>query len=468
MTASRGPAHLIGIGGSGMSGLARILHGLGYEVTGSDDSMSPHIDRVRELGISVSVGPRRECSVEENALVIRSAAIPEQHPELVAARAGGNECRLYAEALGDLSREIRTVAVAGTHGKTSTTALTVAGMRAGGLDPSFLVGGHVPELGGNGFAGRSPYFVVESCEFNRSFHELRPYVAMLLNLEADHFDCYASVGELVASFAQFVAGVAPGGTVLAHESVPDEALQELPPGVRLHRVSDGHGADECEISARGLRFESGHASFEPVLFGRVLPRISLEVLGRFQASNALFALAAAAICEADVEHAARGIARFRGVNRRLEHFEMKRGPLLFDYAHHPSEIGVVLEAVRDAFPGRPIYVGFQPHQHSRTRHLFDDFAAALARADRCFLADIFAAREDPSREHGVCSEDLAQAIRAAGGSAEAVGPVEQLAGSLHAALNEAWNEHGEQHAPLPLVLGAGELDGVVQDLVRDG
>ena len=282
-----------------------------------------------------------------------SAAVPEAHEEWQEALASGSDCKLYSEALGDLSRQIKTVAVAGTHGKTSTTALTVAGMRGGGLDPSFLVGGNVPELGGNGFAGSSPYFVVESCEFNRSFHALQPHVAMLLNLETDHFDCYASFDELVQSFARFAAQVPSGGTVLAHESVPEEALYDVQPGVRVHRVRDTQTGDGQEISAEALVFRSGRVSFEPVLFGRRLSRISLRVLGRFQATNALFALAAAAICGAEAQSAAEGIGRFQGVARRLERIETRRGPLLFDYAHHPSEIRVVLEAVRDAFPGAP-------------------------------------------------------------------------------------------------------------------
>ncbi|PIE24457.1 MAG: hypothetical protein CSA62_04045 [Planctomycetota bacterium] len=455
-------AHLIGVGGSGMSGLALLLHGLGVEVSGSDDHETPHVQRLRGLGLNVEVGRRLRGFGAAEALVVRSAAVPESHEEWQEGLASGSDCKLYAAALGDLSRQLKTVAVAGTHGKTSTTALTVAAMRGGALDPSFLVGADVPELGGNGYAGGSPFLVLESCEFNRSFHELQPHVAVLLNIEVDHFDCYASLDELVQSFARFAAGVPAGGSVLAHETVPAEALSQVRAGVCVYRIGAGQ-----DVSAEELLFESGRVSFRPQLFGHLLPRTSLRVLGRFQATNALFALAAASLCGAYAPGAAEGLAAFPGVARRLECIETRHGPLLFDYAHHPSEIAAVLETVRSAFPGRPLCVAFQPHQHSRTRCLLEDFAKVLASADRCLIADIFAAREDPDQDHGVSSGDLAAAIRAYGGKAEAVGKVERLGSCLQQVLKESDSAGAGDARPLPLVLGAGELDGVVKALVRD-
>ncbi len=268
---------------------------------------------------------------------------------------------------------------------------------------------------------------------------------------------------LIESFATFVTKVEPGGWLLVHETVPDTVLLARQEGVRVMKVGQG-----CEIDAVDVSQNAGRYSFVPVLSGRELPRVQLKVLGDFQVTNALFALGLAYLAHGDPVLACRGLSDFTGVARRLEIREAKAHKVLFDYGHHPAEIDAVLGAVRSAYPEKKVLVAFQPHQFSRTLHLLDDFADVLARADSCLIADIYAAREDPNEDHGVCAADLAHAIGERGGRARAAGPVDGLGGSILAelAIQKDLVENEADSRWIPLVLGAGELDGVVEELVR--
>ncbi len=337
-------------------------------------------------------------------------------------------------------------------------------MRAAGMDPSYLIGGEIPSLDGNGYAGTSDLFVVESCEFNRSFHELEPSVAAILNIDRDHFDCYPEHAELLDSFAKFAARVERGGYLIVDQSVPDIVLSERQEGVKILRVGEGRDVEALELDRVGARF-----SFVPKLNGRILPRVQLQVLGAFQVTNALTALTLAYLAGADPAKACLGLESFDGVSRRLEIRKARAHSVLFDYGHHPAEIQAVLAAVRDAYPGKRVLVAFQPHQFSRTRLLLQEFASALTLADSCLIADIYAAREDPTKDHGVSSKDLAAAICSRGGHARATGPVSMLGGSVLAELAKHQDlvENSEESRWIPLVLGAGELDGVVEELVRN-
>lgn len=448
-------AHLVGIGGSGMSGLARMLSGLGVAVTGSDVVASPNTDALRALGLNVRIGHDRELPELEDAWLVRSAAVPDDNPEFLEARRRRIPCLYYAEAIGTLSTGRRTIAVAGTHGKTTTTAMCVSALRAAELDCSYLVGGEVVDLPGNGYGGQSDLFVVEACEFNRSFHQLRPTYGAILNLDSDHFDCYPDLEALEESFAAYAANLRHGGGLYVHESVPDTVFRSLPKDVSLTRIGSQLFAD---VRALDVEERLGHFAFTPSYQNKRLPRVTLQVPGKFQVLNALFSLAIAMDVGADPEKACAGLSAYRGVARRFQIWRGTSGrELVDDYAHHPVEIEAVLSTVRMAYPGRKILVAFQPHQHSRTRHLLDDFGASLALADDCLVADIYAAREDPNADHGVVAEDVAQAVREAGGRALVAGPVTGLGDSILRELDDA---------AIPVVLGAGELDGVVQEVVR--
>ncbi len=446
--------HLVGVGGSGMSALARLLHGAGAEVTGSDAVGGEVLHTLRNEGITTWAGDRPERVAGESGWVVRSAAVPPSDPEVRECERRGFTSLLYAEAVGRLSKGKRTLAVAGTHGKTTTTALTVSALRSGGLDPSHLVGGEVPELGGNGHGGQDDVLVVEACEFNRSFHQLRPFAAGILNLDHDHFECYPSTEELIEAFAVYLARVCSGGTVLVEEFVPDAVVNAARRDVRVLRVGAGLFAD---LRAVDVADDLGRYSFVPQLEGHRLPRVHLRIPGRFQIHNALFALGLAATVGADLEGACAGIENFCGVRRRFElHRGRNGGRLVDDYAHHPAEIRAVIRAARRRFPGKRLVVAFQPHQHRRTLHLLDQFAEVLADADHCLIADIYGARESHELRERISAIDLVEAIRDQGGRSELGGQIHELPERLTAAHREG---------DLLLILGAGDIGEVVGDVV---
>ena len=446
--------HLVGIGGAGMSALARLLHGIGKDVTGSDAVVSDALANLGRDGIKCWASHKPEKIHGENGYVVRSAAVPPGDAEVRACELRGFTSLLYAEAVGRLSEGKRTLAVAGTHGKTTTTALTVAALQAGGCDPSHLVGGDIPEFGGNGYGGADDLLVVEACEFNRSFHQLRPFGAAILNVDHDHFDCYPSQDDLMEAFAVYLARVRPGGTALVDEFVPDGVVNAVCDDVAVLRVGSGLFAD---VRAVDVRDDLGRYSFEPILQGRRLPRVQLQLPGRFQMHNALFALGLANLAGADPELACTGLSDFRGVRRR---FEMRSGAggglLINDYAHHPAEIRAVLRAARRRFPSQRILIAFEPHQHQRTLHLLDEFADALKDADQAIVSDIYGARESQEIRDKVCAGDLVEAIRARGGRAEPGGSVRDLPARV---------TDLRQDGELVLLLGAGDIDAVVEDVL---
>ncbi|MCA8965126.1 MAG: UDP-N-acetylmuramate--L-alanine ligase [Planctomycetes bacterium] len=446
--------HFVGVGGSGMSGLARLLRGCGAEVSGSDATDGVAFAGLRGAGCALWVGCQPEQIAGEDGYVIRSAAVPANDKEVQECVRRGFTSLLYAEAVGRLSEGRRTLAIGGTHGKTTTTGLTVAGLRAAGVDPSHLIGGEVPELGGNGHGGKSPEFVVEACEFNRSFHSLRPLCAAILNVDHDHFDCYPSTDDLVDAFAGYLARVRPGGAALVEESVPKAVLSSLRSDVRIVTVGSGLWAD---IRALDVRDDLGRFSFVPVVEGKRLPRVQLSVTGRHNVQNALFALGLAHTAGADAALACAGIAGFVGVRRRFEvHHGAGGGTLVNDYAHHPAEIKAVVQAARRRFPGRRLVVAFQPHQFQRTLCLLGEFGDALARADLALLVDIYGARESAEMRASVSAADLAEAIREGGGRCLCAGTVDELPAAAQGVLRSG---------DVLMVLGAGDIDRAVGGLL---
>jgi UDP-N-acetylmuramate--alanine ligase len=446
--------HLVGVGGAGMSGLARLLAGCGGVITGSDSSGGAVTDALLAEGSEVWVGCQPARIAGEDGYVIRSAAVPIGDAEVQECVRRGFTSLLYAEAVGRLSEGRRTLAIAGTHGKTTTTGLLVCALRAAGLDPSHLIGGEAPQLGGNGHGGQSPEFVVEACEFNRSFHNLRPFGAAILNVDRDHFDCYPSTDDLVDAFAGYLARVRPGGTALVEEAVPKAVLNSLRNDVRILTVGSGLWAD---IRAVDVSEQLGQFSFVPVLQGRRLERVQMSLSGRHNMQNALFALGLAHVAGADLDGACRGLAAFTGVRRR---FEMHTGPagglLVNDYAHHPAEIRAVLQAARRRFPGRRLLVVFQPHQFQRTLFLLSEFAEALAAADHVLVVDIYGARESAEMKASVSSADLVQAVCELGGSCAAAGSVAAVPDAVRRARTAD---------DIVLLLGAGDIDQAVGGIV---
>ncbi|HEY7255106.1 MAG TPA: Mur ligase domain-containing protein [Solirubrobacterales bacterium] len=426
--------HFIGIGGAGMSGLALVCKELGAEVTGSDRAESSYVERLRSAGIDARVG-HDAANLPEAAEVIVSSAIPEDNPELAPARARGLTIRHRGELLADLCGERRLLAVAGTHGKTTTAAMAAWALRATGADPAFFIGGEVEGLGPGGAAanagwGGGEWVVAEADESDASFLLLRPEVAVVTNVEMDHHAHWGSIAELRAAFARF-AESARGLVVPAAAG-----LDPLVPGAEVV------GFDEESPGP---------------------PELDLAVPGRHNLLNARAALAAAGLAGADLEAGAASLAGFPGVRRRLELRGERSGARIYDdYGHHPTEVRAALAALRELGPERLIAV-FQPHLYSRTKAFAEQLGAALALADEVAVLDVYPAREEPVGElAGVSGLDVARAAadrmggrrvcwlpdrgRAASALAPALGPGRILvtigAGDIHE-LAEALLKGGE-------------------------
>jgi len=378
-----------------MSGLARILARQGVTVTGSDMRESPTLDSLRrDHGIRAVAG-HAPTNIGDASTVVYSAAIKEDNPELAAARASGVDVVSRAAMLGRLmDRYPRSVGIAGTHGKTTTTGMVGAVLEAAGLDPTVLVGGDIAAYAGNARLGATDVFAAEACEAYGSFLELRPEIAVVTNLEADHLDYYKELDDILDAFRRFLGQTR--GLIVA--CADDTNVVRLLSGLNSPAAVLTYGAAAAaDLSADRIDLAGLHPSFDIVLRGETLGRASLGVPGRHNVLNALAAVGVGLHLGASFDQIAAGLASFTGAGRRFERLgETADGVLVIDdYAHHPAEIRATLSAVRSAFPNRRVTAVFQPHLPSRTRDFLDDFAASFADADRVVLTDIYLAREQP-------------------------------------------------------------------------
>ncbi len=399
--------HLLGIGGSGMAPFADLLAGEGHQLSGSDARESETIERLRRQGIPVLTGNERRILPTGLEGVIRSAAVPNDAPAVMQARAEGKPVIKYSRAVGLYSRNKRTLAVAGTHGKTTTTALLAHVLRRAGLDPSYIVGGSVPQLPVPG-VGESPYLVVEACEYDRSFLHLAPEVAIITNIEADHLDYYKDVVEIRAAFRNFATRVSD--LIVMHEDLRETIGRAG--GVRARVVTFG-----TSPAANVRVLPSERAAGERCFFvdGK---EYRLPMPGFHNVLNAVAVLAVAREWRLDGEAVRAALESFQGVGRRLQVIGQPRGvSVIDDYAHHPTEVAAGLRALRDEYAPRRLWCVFQPHQYSRLRLFLKDFARALTGADRIVVPDIFAARDGEADKRAVSSADLVRELRTQGGDA---------------------------------------------------
>jgi UDP-N-acetylmuramate--alanine ligase len=384
--------HLIGIGGIGLSAIARVLRGWGYQVSGSDLQPSALTERMAAEGIRVSAGHQAQ-NVSGADLVVVSSAIPDDNPELLEARRRSLPVLKREQFLGDLTAGKVTIAVAGTHGKTTTSAMIAWILLQAGLDPTFIVGGVIQNLETNARAGTGSQFVIEADEYDRAFLGLRPDLAVVTAVEHDHPDCYPTFGEMLDAFTDFVSRVVPGGMlIVCGEDVGAGHLAERCAGPEL-RVETYGLSDDWDWWAEGVHL-GNHAAFQVKRPRRTLGTCALQVPGRHNVLNALAALAVCVEVGVEFDQAAAALTRFRGTERRFQVKGQAGGiTVVDDYAHHPTEIRVTLEAARVKYPGRRIWGVFQPHTYSRTRTLMDEFAQAFGNADRVLVTGIYAARE---------------------------------------------------------------------------
>jgi UDP-N-acetylmuramate--alanine ligase len=400
--------HFVGAGGVGMSGLAEILlQATPLEISGCDLARSENTARLERLGARIAPG-HDPAHVRDADLLVISSAVGEGNAEVAAAREKGIPVIRRAEMLAEIMRLKQGIAVAGTHGKTTTTSLTGMVLTVAGFDPTIVVGGQVHILGTNARLGKGDYLVAEADEYDRSFLELTPVVAVITNVEADHLDTYRDLADILDAFATFANRVPFFGSVVA--CIDDPGVRSLLPRVKKRVVTYGESG-EAQISARDVRLDATATSFDVWEGDRTrLGSVRLRLPGRHNVLNALAAIAVGRELLVPFESIARALAAFTGVVRRFELKGERDGVLVVDdYAHHPTEIRATLAAARQVHPSRRLVALFQPHLYSRTRDFAADFGEALCGADLSIVLDVYPSREQPIP--GVTGEIVAEAAR---------------------------------------------------------
>jgi UDP-N-acetylmuramate--alanine ligase len=459
--ARSGPVHFMGISGAGMSALAELLVRGGGQVTGCDLRPGRVGAALRALGATVQQDHDAAHVADAVALVLTSA-VSAQHPEVEAARQRGIPVLKRAQALGALVNRGTVLAIAGTHGKTTTTAATTAILEAADLDPTGLVGGRMQGWGGGLRAGGSDIYVVEADEYDRSFLTLRPSAALVTNVEADHLDIYGDLASVEDAFVEFLTRVRPEGLIAVCSD--DGGARRIGRTAAATRtvMTYGTGAD-ADLRAVDIRQDGRAMTFTVVERGETLGTMTLASPGLHNVRNALGAFAVARHAGATFDAARTAMRTFTGVSRRFQELGTARGiSVVDDYAHHPTEVTATLDAARSTYPGRRIIVAFQPHLYTRTRDLADEFGRALRTADVVWVSDVYAAREAPIA--GVSGEIVARAARAAGaGAVHYVPGLAELGVTLQTALRAG---------DVLIAMGAGDIDEMTHELYaalqRDG
>ncbi len=403
--------HIVGIGGAGMSAIARILHGWGKKVHGSDRRVSPITEALQAEGIAVAVGHAAE-NVAGADLVLASSAVPDANPELVVARERGIRVARRPEFLPELTAGYDVIAVAGAHGKTTVTGMAASVLLAAGLDPTYLVGGIVLNLQTNGYAGSGRQFVIEADEYRRTFLALSPTVAVVTNVEYDHPDCYPSLRHLRLAFGGFVGNIVPGGVLIACGDDPV-----------AHAIAASYHANGGRVVLYGMGTEAkyswqardietnatGGLSFTAQLEGEVVGRFDLQVPGEFNVVNALAVLGIAAELGIDRQVTQQALQAYTGTARRFEVLGEADGvTVIDDYAHHPTQIRGVLQAARRRYGERRLVAVWEPHTFSRIRVLREEFMKSFGAADQVLVMPIYAAREVD--DGSLTAQDLALTV----------------------------------------------------------
>jgi UDP-N-acetylmuramate--alanine ligase len=445
--------HFVGIGGIGMSGIAEVLLNLGYSVSGSDLRESEATQRLRSLGAQIFLGHREENLAAEPEVVVISTAVKFSNPEVIEARGRHIPVIPRAEMLAELMRMKFGVAVAGSHGKTTTTSMIAAVLSAAGLDPTMVIGGRVKALGSNAKMGQGEILVAEADESDGSFLLLSPTIAIVTNIDREHMDFYSTLERLNESFLAFINKVPfYGAAVLC---LDDPQVRGLLPRVRKRFMTYGL-TPEADFHAQEIQLHGMESECSVWRRSTRLGNLKLCLPGRHSATNALAAIAVATELEIPFSQAAQALESFAGIHRRFEIKGEVRGIMVIDdYGHHPAEVRATLQAIRDSWK-RPLTVIFQPHRYSRTRDLFDDFLVSFEGADRLILTEIYPAGEEPIP--GVDGARLYQEIKRRGHlDVEFVPDRSEIAKTLLPKL-----KGGE----IVLTLGAGDVYRVGEELVE--
>ena len=447
--------HLVGIGGAGMSGIAEVLAAHGFEVSGSDLNSSQVTERLQELGITVFSGHSEE-HVDQAQVVVVSSAIGKENPEVEAARERGIAVVRRAEMLSELMRLKYGIAVAGTHGKTTTTSLIGAVLTDAGLDPTVIVGGRLRVSGTGARLGGSEYMVAEADEYDRSFLSLQPILAVITSIEAEHLDTYRDLDEIKEAFVDFARRVPFFGRVVV--CLDDVNVQSILPQLDDRRVTTYGTSAQADLEASRIEHRDGGVRFAVRDRAHdVGGEVFLPMPGEHNVRNALAAIAVALDLGVDFERITRSLSEFRGVHRRFERLgEWKQAAVVDDYAHHPSEIEATLLATRAAYPDSRIHAVFQPHLYSRTRDQGEAFGRSLLAADSAIVVDIYGSREEPIE--GVTAGLVEAAARRSGH--REVSWVHDWREAV------AELEHKVQAGDVIITLGAGDIYQLAEELVE--
>ncbi|HTS21587.1 MAG TPA: UDP-N-acetylmuramate--L-alanine ligase [Casimicrobiaceae bacterium] len=451
--------HFVGIGGAGMSGIAEVLLTQGYRVSGSDLSQGAVTRRLADLGARVTLG-HAASNVADADVVVVSSAVPADNPELVAARERGVPVIPRALMLAELMRLKQGIAVAGTHGKTTTTSLVASALAEGGLDPTFVIGGRLLSAGSNARLGSGEFLVAEADESDASFLVLQPVLAVITNIDADHMETYGhDFARLKEAFVHFALRLPFYGVAVL--CVDDANVREIMSEITKPTVTYGL-AQDAQLRAEEVVHEAGRMRFVARAAQRADLRVELNLAGAHNVQNALAAIAVAREVGVADAAIAKALAEFKGVGRRFQRYgevSLPRGgsfTLVDDYGHHPAEMAATLAAARGSFPGRRLVLAFQPHRYSRTRDLFEDFVRVLSTADALILAEVY-----PAGESAIVAADgraLARAVRVAGKVEPVfVDDVDAVADAIASIARDR---------DVVLTMGAGSIGGVAQHLAQ--
>lgn len=447
--------HFVGIGGISMSGLAEILAYEGFKVSGSDIKESSITGVLREQGIDVKIGQVSENIADDTDIVVYTAAVKHDNPEILAAEAKGIPVIERATLLGAImDRYKKSIAVSGTHGKTTTTSMISEIIMAAKLDPTITVGGILQSIGGNIRVGSSDYFVAEACEYFDSFLHFKPYVGVILTIDADHLDYFKNIENIRKSFHKFAENIAPDGTLVINKAIAN--CSEITDGLKPHIISYCSKDKTADVYADSISISAlGTYSFDIYYKGNYECRVSLNIPGRHNVDNALAAFAAAKVFGIDNKYIAEGLSNYRGTDRRFQYKGKFNGvTVIDDYAHHPTEVKATLAAAKNIDKKR-LWCIFQPHTYSRTYNLLDEFAHAFEDADKIVVADIYAARE---KDTGLInSATLAEHIRQNGKDAVYVGDFQAIKDYIQQNCTEG---------DLLITMGAGDVYLIGEELVE--
>jgi len=457
--------YFIGIGGIGTSAIARYMKSLNKEVVGSDIKPSLVTNGLEKIGIKVNYGQVAENITDDIDLVIHTASVSKTNPELATSIEKGLQIITYAESLGLVFNSRKGIAVCGTHGKSTTTAMVGGVLEDGGIDPSVLVGSIVPRYGSNLRVGSSGHFVAEACEYSHNFMSLYPHITILNNIELDHTDCYENIGKMKESFLDFLRHLPDNGVLICNGD--DDNVRE----VALKIKSEKHdleilyfGKDEKnDFYLKNFRAVSGRTYFEVIHGAENLGEFSLRVPGEFNARNAMAAIVLGVYLDIPEEKIKKSLESFLGIWRRFEIKGEYEGALVIsDYAHHPTAVDLTISAAKEFYPDRRIVAVFQPHQHNRTRGLYQDFLKSFDAADEVILTEIYdvAGREE-TEDQAVSSQNLVEDIQKRN---------EKLVGHIFYAKDLAetrrFIDEKKKTGDVLLIMGAGDIFEIADGLFK--